>query len=193
MTKLVVVITIFSFCFSFSQEAEFAAIDNEIKERLQKINRTYRKNPNLRAKAKFDLNQYKRNYYQDIINGIRLKEKPIYPEKNIGEPTKNAHYEGGIQKYSSLFLSVFVAWNFEDSNKKYQAYVSFIIDKDGIAKNAQATGDDPDFNQECLVAFYKIVNVGKWSPAEYNGKPIPSKYRFPVILSFADRTKTLTD
>ncbi|MGO4708848.1 hypothetical protein AB4Y90_06950 [Chryseobacterium sp. 2TAF14] len=62
---------------------------------------------------------------------------------------------------------------------------TFIVTSEGKITNIKATGTSISMNNEMERAITEM-NKFKWFPKKLNGKPIDSKYRLPVTITFAE-------
>lgn len=60
--------------------------------------------------------------------------------------------------------------------------VVFVVEIDGTLSNVEAEGPNKTFNAEAERTIKSIK--GKWKPAEVNGKPVRSKFSFPMRMRF---------
>lgn len=62
---------------------------------------------------------------------------------------------------------------------------TFIVTSEGKITNIKATGTNISMNNE-MERTIEEMNRFKWIPKTQNGKPIDSKYKFPITITFVE-------
>ncbi len=94
----------------------------------------------------------------------------------------SAKYEDGVDRFRKMFQKHFDSKKEFKGSGTYETLITFIIDEDGSIIRFFAAGRDDTFNNLAIAAIKKIR--GKWSPATLNGKPVKSRYKLPLTMTF---------
>lgn len=93
-------------------------------------------------------------------------------------------YPEGMYNFRQKFYEIF------DRNKVYgkgitKSETTFIVTSEGKITNIKATGTNISMNNE-IERTISEMNRFKWIPKTQNGKPVDSKYRFPITITFVE-------
>jgi protein TonB len=94
----------------------------------------------------------------------------------------SAEYEDGVDKFRKKFQKHFDSKNEFKGSGTYETLITFIVDEDDSIIRFFAAGKNDTFNTLAITAIKKIR--GKWNPATLNGKPVKSRYKLPLIMTF---------
>ncbi|OCK51464.1 hypothetical protein BA768_16035 [Chryseobacterium sp. CBo1] len=94
---------------------------------------------------------------------------------------KFAEFPRGLQTFKALIAKKFKIKNVTGKGTE-KCQVTFVIEKDGTLTQVEAMGENDSFNREAVRIVSKIKD--RWTPAEYNGKVVRSRFRFPLTLYF---------
>ena len=169
----------------FSQLSQISKIEKEVDKRNSEIVKKYKKKfPDERKSEEIQVGNYRRDEYRKAIENIQKDEVKIDLNTVPRDFTKEAEYETGSIAFRNLFAEYFDTSVIDSASGIFKSEVLFLIDENGTPSNVQAIGSFVDFNQECIITFYKIIHKGKWKPAEKDGVPVKSVYKFPITMQF---------
>lgn len=91
-----------------------------------------------------------------------------------------AQLPGGMDAFRNEFMKTF------DSSKlktdgKFSTVITFIVDENGLLSQVLATGKNDTLNTEAIRTVKKMKH--KWSPGLVNGKPVKSRFKFPLTMN----------
>lgn len=185
MRKIIITLFILTYIFSYSQVSEFAKIDKVVNEKYREIEKKYKKKfTEERLKEEVELNEFRKESYKKAIDFIQKDDVKIdfnSLEKNL---TKDAIFEGGIPSFRMLFAENFDTSSMEGGKGMIKAILKFVVNENGKVSNVSAEGSDVGFNQEAVITLYKILEKGKWKPAEKDGVPVKSVFQMPLTMNF---------
>ncbi len=169
-----------------AQLSEIGKINREVDKRQSVLWKKYKKEfPKEREAEQQAIDDYRRNEYAKAIAVLQKNEVKMdldsIPKETL---TKEAEYETGMQGFRRLFSENFDTSSMIDSSGTLESWVKFLVQKDGKVSNVRAEGDSENFNQEAIITFYRIIDKGTWKPAEKDGVPVQSVYRFPIKMTF---------
>jgi hypothetical protein len=185
MKKIILFLMITGFTYSFAQVSEFAKIDKIVNEKFKVIQKKYKKKfPEERQIEIAEINKFRRESYQKALEVLQKDDVQVdlsSLEKNL---TKEAIFETGIPSFRMLFAENFDTSSLEGEQGMIKSTLKFLVDEKGRVSNVSAEGIDSYFNQEAVITFYKISEIGKWKPAEKDGVPVKSVFRMPLTMNF---------
>jgi len=91
-------------------------------------------------------------------------------------------YATGIDGLRQDVSKLFYFDSVKPLSKPYMAQISFIVDKQGVISQVEATGEDPSMNRQAQIAFYLLPR--RFIPAFLENEPVAYRYDLPLILSF---------
>lgn len=185
MKKVFVLFCVFVFGFMFSQISDISKIDKEVANRYSKISKKdKRKFPEQSKLEEVKIENYRNEEYKKAIENIQKDEVKVDLNSVEKNPTKSAEYETDISGFRRLYSENFDTSILEDGSGTLKTDIRFLVDEKGNPSNVEAIGNSAIFNQEAVLTFYRIINKGKWKPAEKDGVPIKSVYRLPLMMQF---------
>jgi hypothetical protein len=185
MKKSLILFSIFIFGFIFSQISEISKIDQEVATRYSKISKKdKRKFPEQSKLEAAKIEDYRNEEYRKVIANIQKDEVKIDLDSVDKNVTKSAEYETGLNAFRKLLSNAFDSSIIGNESGTLKSYVRFLIDENGNLSNVEAIGNSNLFNQEAILTFYRIINKGKWKPAEKDGVPVKSVYQLPLTMQF---------
>lgn len=111
---------------------------------------------------------------------ISHPKEPIRKEIVINEFNKPAEYQGNINGFRNEFMKLFRGEKIH-AQGKVQSEALLTISEEGNVTDIKIVGDNPSMNKE-MERVIKIMSKNKWTPALFDGKPIKSKFRLPIIM-----------
>lgn len=122
-----------------------------------------------------------------MITSGPADESRIKDEKGVfTAPAKIADFKGG-QEALMIFLGDNVKWpaGAPTTDKPIRAIVQFTVNVDGTVTDAKVMRKTTEvFDNEAV----RVVNLtsGHWVPAEYEGKPVASKFTIPITFQYKE-------
>ncbi|GGP03300.1 hypothetical protein GCM10010992_11150 [Cloacibacterium rupense] len=172
--------------FVFSQFAEIKKIDKKFEQKYSEIRKKYKKVHNAeREKEEAKLYEEQAIEYENAIAEFQKNEEKIDVKTlSTDNWSKPINFEGGIGAFRKLFAENFDISILSGNSGTVKSEVKFIVDEKGNVLNISANGSDKFFNQIAVLTMFRIKDKGKWTPAEIDGKPVKSAFRFPITMNF---------
>ncbi|MFN4364563.1 energy transducer TonB [Chryseobacterium hispalense] len=113
---------------------------------------------------------------QDGISSNKKKEK--------SESIYDSLYPRGKYNFRQKFYEIF---DRDKVNGKglTRSEITFTVTSEGEITNIQTTGTNISMNNEMKRTIAEMAKF-KWIPKKQTGKPIDSKYRFPITITFTE-------
>lgn len=189
MKKLIYLIAIFCFAFSYTQLSKIQEIKQSSYTQHQELLKKYKNEfPEERKIEEAKIIAKQTAEIQEAIAFIQKNEPEMDFDSLSIVTTKPAEFETGINGFRNLIFMNFDTSTImpsSDSENRMTAQLRFIIDENGVPTNARVEGDSIQFNQEIIITFYKIKEKNlKWKPAKLDGVAVKSVYRIPIVMQF---------
>lgn len=189
MKKLIYLIAIFCFAFSYAQLSKIEEIKQSSYTQHQELLKKYKNEfPEERKIEEAKIIAKQTAEIQEAIAFIQKNEPEMDFDSLSIVTTKPAEFETGINGFRNLIFMNFDTSTImpsSDSENRMTAQLRFIIDENGVPTNARVEGDSIQFNQEIIITFYKIKEKNlKWKPAKLDGVAVKSVYRIPIVMQF---------
>lgn len=121
-----------------------------------------------------------------IISVSALSQKGISSnqKKEKSENIYDSIYPSGKYNFRQKFYEIF---DRDKINGKgiTTSEITFTVTSEGEITNIQTTGTNIFMNNEMKRTITEMSKF-KWIPKKQKGKPIDSKYRFPVTITFVE-------
>ncbi len=185
MKKGISIISLFLFSFAFAQLSEIPKIDKEVNKRYDAIHKKYRKKQSEeRLKEEAEVYAYKAAAYKNAIENIQKNEIKVDLNSISNDFTKEATFESEIFGFRKLFMENFDTSSIDGERGTLKSILIFLIDEKGEISNINAEGNDAVFNYQAILTLYKILDKGKFKPAEKDGIAVKSVFRMPLTMNF---------
>ncbi|MDL1913512.1 MAG: energy transducer TonB [Bergeyella sp.] len=106
-----------------------------------------------------------------------INDKEVYDKVDQAAEFAN----GGIDAFRRKFQENFDADAMEGEGS-VKTVVTFTVSISGTISDVKAAGPNKAFNREAEETIRSIK--GKWIPGKINGRPVNSKFRFPITMNF---------
>lgn len=185
MKKLIYLSAILIGVSSFAQLSKIDAIKKEYSNKHSQLLKQYKKkNTPERMLQEEKISTERIAALREAIEVVQNNEEKHDFESFRKEITKQAEFETGITGFRKLFAEIFDSSSISSAGT-LKTMLQFVIDENGDMSNAFATGENEEFNLEAVITLYRIKEKNmKWTPAEFEGNPVKSIFRFPATMIF---------
>ena len=95
---------------------------------------------------------------------------------------KDPEYPGGLTALREEVAKGFYSGSLTTDQSRYRSQVSFIVEPDGYVSTVEASGENPSFNRQAIIAVYMLKN--RFQPATIAGVPVRYRYQLPIVMEF---------
>ncbi|MCJ8152796.1 energy transducer TonB [Chryseobacterium sp. SSA4.19] len=121
-----------------------------------------------------------------IISVTTFSQEGILSNQKNGKVNTiyDSIYPEGRHNFRQKFYEIF-ARNKVNGKGITKSEATFIVTSEGKITDIKATGINISMNNEMERTIKEMARF-RWNPKELNGKPVDSKYSFPITITFVE-------
>lgn len=185
MRKIIILSSVFIFSLHFGQLSKVSEVNKAFDSRNKEISAKYlQEYPLERIREEEENNNKRLDGYEAAIANIQKKEKPYGPTETFDDVESQAEFDKGVDEFRKMIGENFDTSAITAGNGVLRTDLSFVIDETGKVSAVKAEGASREFNLLMILNVYQQEGKGKWKPAGKDGKPVKSRFRFPISMRF---------